>query len=173
MQWVNDQKITWRRNLLIMNGSDISPIRVKSFTNYWIYRPWGVALPDLVKIDRVTQWLPVLNDTTNNFVITAVSHCLDKILNNFLSTVDCLEISSHRYLWVKICRRLLSCSMKSLLLHVPTCKMNKLNLLGTCKTYIECIEEANSGGLSTWSSVWEIHLVRQGWTGHTDQIMSW
>jgi hypothetical protein len=97
------------------------------------YQTWSY----LVEIDRVTQWLPVLNDTTNNFVITAVSHCLDKILNNFLSTVDRLEISSHRYLWVKISRRLLSCSMKSLLLHVPTCKI--LNLLDTYNTYIEYI----------------------------------
>jgi hypothetical protein len=31
--------------------------------------------------------------------------------------------------------------MKSLLLHVPTCKMP--NLLDTCKTYIEYIEEAS------------------------------
>jgi hypothetical protein len=37
-------------------------------------------------------------------------------------------------------------------LHVPTCKMHKLNLLGTYKTYIECIEEASSGGLTTRSS---------------------
>jgi hypothetical protein len=62
-------------------------------------------------------------------LIFVVSHCLDKILNNFLSTIGHLEISSHRYLRVKICRRLLSHSMKSLLLHVPTRKMP--NLLDT------------------------------------------
>jgi hypothetical protein len=40
-------------------------------------------------------------------------------------------------------------SSVSVLLHVLTCKIHKLNLLGTCKTYIECIEEASSGGLTT------------------------
>jgi hypothetical protein len=46
----------------------------------------------------------------------------------------------------------LSLSSVSVLLHVPTCKMHKLNLLGTCKIYIECIKEASSGGLTTRSS---------------------
>jgi hypothetical protein len=40
----------------------------------------------------------------------------------------------------------------SVLLHVPTSKMHRLNLLGTCKMYIECIEEASSGGLTMQSS---------------------
>jgi hypothetical protein len=52
-------------------------------------------------------------------------------------------------LWVKICRRVFSLSSVSVLLHVPTCKMHKLNLLGTCKTSIESIEEASSGGFTT------------------------
>jgi hypothetical protein len=54
-----------------------------------------------------------------------------------VTRADCLEISFHRYLWVKICRRLLFRSIKSLLLHVPTHKMS--NLLDTCNTYIEYI----------------------------------
>jgi hypothetical protein len=72
-----------------------------------------------------------------HLLIVVVSHCLDKILNNFLSTACQLEISSLQYLCIKICRRLLSHSMKSLLLHVPTCKMP--NLLDTYNTYIEYI----------------------------------
>jgi hypothetical protein len=79
----------------------------------------------------------MLNGTTNILLISVVSHCLDKILNNFLSTAGHLEISSHQYLWVKICRSLISRSMKSLLLQVPTRKMP--NLLDTYNTYIEYI----------------------------------
>jgi hypothetical protein len=52
-----------------------------------------------------------------------------------------MEISSHRYLQVKICRKFLSGFMKSLLVHVPTHKMP--NLLDIYNTYIEYIEEAS------------------------------
>jgi hypothetical protein len=45
---------------------------------------------------------------------------------------------------MKIYRRVFSLSSVSVLLHVPTCKMHKLNLLGTCKMSIKCIEEASS-----------------------------
>jgi hypothetical protein len=78
----------------------------------------------------------MLNGTTNNS-LCLVFRCLGKICNNFLSSTAGLEISSHRYLWVQICRRLLSRSMKSLLLHVPKCKM--ANLLDTYNMYIEYI----------------------------------
>jgi hypothetical protein len=70
-------------------------------------------------------------------LISIVSHCPSKICNNFLSSTTGLEISSGHYLWVKIYTRILSCSMKSFLLHVPTCKMP--NLLDTNNTYIEYI----------------------------------
>jgi hypothetical protein len=36
-----------------------------------------------------------------HLLISMVSHCLDKICNNFLSLTGGLEISPHRYLWVK------------------------------------------------------------------------
>jgi hypothetical protein len=52
-----------------------------------------------------------------------------------------MDISSHHHLWIKICRRLLSLFIKSLLLHVPTRKMP--NLLDTYNTYMEYIEEAS------------------------------
>jgi hypothetical protein len=69
-----------------------------------------------------------------------------------------MEISSHRNLWVKICRRLLSCFMKSLLLHVPTREMP--NLLDTYNTYIGYIEEASFCGLTMRSSALERHPTR-------------
>jgi hypothetical protein len=46
-----------------------------------------------------------------------------------------MDLSSHRHLPVKICRRLISLSMTSLLLHVPTHKIS--NLLDKYNTYIE------------------------------------
>jgi hypothetical protein len=52
-----------------------------------------------------------------------------------------MDISSRRHLHVKMCRRLLSLFMMSLLLHVRTHKMP--NLLDTYNTYIEYIEEAS------------------------------
>jgi hypothetical protein len=57
-----------------------------------------------------------------------------------------MKLSSRRHLRVKICRRLLSLFVNSLLLHVPTCKMP--NLLDTYNTYIEYIEEASFYGLT-------------------------
>jgi hypothetical protein len=78
----------------------------------------------------------MLNGTTN-ISLSLVSHCLGKIYNNFLSSTAELEISSRRYLQIKICSRLLFSFMKSLLLHVPTRKM--LNLLDTYNTYIKYI----------------------------------
>jgi hypothetical protein len=56
-----------------------------------------------------------------------------------------MYISSRRHLRVKICRRLLSLFIKSLLLYVPTRKIP--NLLDTYNTYIEYIEEASFCGL--------------------------
>jgi hypothetical protein len=96
-------------------------------------------------------------------------HCLGKICNNFLSTS--IEISSHHYLWVKICRRLLSYFMKSLLLHVPICKIP--NLLDTYNTYIEYIEKASFCGLTMWSSALKGHPTHRGSKGHRDRRMKW
>jgi hypothetical protein len=87
-----------------------------------------------------------------------LTHCLGKICNNFLSTH--MEISSHRNLRVKICRRLLSCFMKSLLLHVPTRKMP--NLLDIYNTYIKYIEEASFCGLPMRTSALERHPTCRG-----------
>jgi hypothetical protein len=98
-----------------------------------------------------------------------VSHCLDKIYNNFLLTS--FEIRYHLYLRVKICRRLLSHFMKSLLLHVTTRKM--LNLLDTYNTYIEYIEEASFYGLIMRSNTLERHPTHQGWKGSRDWRMRW
>jgi hypothetical protein len=92
-----------------------------------------------------------------HLLISVVSQCLDKICN-FLSTGT--EISSHCYLRVKICSRLLSHFTKSLLLHVPTQKM--LNLVDTYNTYIEYIEEASFCGLTMRSSALERHSTRRG-----------
>jgi hypothetical protein len=78
-------------------------------------------------------------------------HCPHKILDNCLSI--CNYLSSHHQLWDKICQRLLSLSMMSSFLHVPTRKMqqneNKLNLLNICKVYIEYIEMASFNRLTT------------------------
>jgi hypothetical protein len=38
------------------------------------YQIWSY----MVEIDRSTQWLPVLNGTKKNLIISAVTHCLDK-----------------------------------------------------------------------------------------------
>jgi hypothetical protein len=71
-----------------------------------------------------------------------------------------MEISSHHYLWVKICKRLLSHFMKSLLLHVPTHEMP--NLLDTYNTYIEYIEEASFYGRTMRSRALERHPMHRG-----------
>jgi hypothetical protein len=71
-----------------------------------------------------------------------------------------MDISSRRHLQVKICRRLLSLFMKSLLLHVPTRKMP--NLLDTYNTYIEYIEESSFCGLTMRSCALERYPMRQG-----------
>jgi hypothetical protein len=54
---------------------------------------------------------------------------------------DLDDMSPRLHLRFKICRRLLSLSIKSLLLHVPTRKVP--NLLDTYNTSIEYIEEAS------------------------------
>jgi hypothetical protein len=54
----------------------------------------------------------------------------------------------------------LSLFIKSLLLHVPTCKMP--NLLDTYNTYIEYIEEAIFCRLTIRSSALERYTTRQG-----------
>jgi hypothetical protein len=89
----------------------------------------------------------------SHLLIFVVSHCLGKICQNFFSTH--MEISSRRHLQVKISRRLISHFMKSLLLHVPTCKMP--NLLDTYNMYIEYIEEASFCGLTMRNSAIERH----------------
>jgi hypothetical protein len=78
-------------------------------------------------------------------------------MNNFLSTG--IEISSRRYLQVKICRRLLFCFINSLLLHVPTRKMS--NLLDTYNMSIEYVEEASFCGLSMRSNALERHPMHR------------
>jgi hypothetical protein len=57
-------------------------------------------------------------------------------------------------------RRLLSHFMKSMLMHVPTCKMP--NLLDTYNIYIEYIEEASFYGRTMRSSALERHSTCQG-----------
>jgi hypothetical protein len=61
-----------------------------------------------------------------------------------------MDLSSHCHLWVKICRRLLSLFIMSLLLHVATHKMP--NLLDTYNTYIK---QASFYGITMRSSVLE------------------
>jgi hypothetical protein len=78
-------------------------------------------------------------------------------------------MSSRRHLRVKICNRLLSLFIKSLLLHVPTHKM--LNLLDTKNTYIEYIEGASFCELTMRSYALERYPMRRGSKGHRDQRM--
>jgi hypothetical protein len=77
-----------------------------------------------------------------------VTHCMNQILHNAVSTYQYLN--SRHHLRVKICWRLVSLFMASLLLHVPTCKM--INLLDTCTTYIKYIEVASFSRLITRSN---------------------
>jgi hypothetical protein len=70
-----------------------------------------------------------------------------------------MDLSSHRYLRVKVCR-LLALFIKSKLLHVPTSKMP--NLLDTYNTYIEYIKEASFCRLTMRSSALDRYLTRRG-----------
>jgi hypothetical protein len=54
-------KIKWRRNLLVKNGHDISPIMGKSVASYWICRSWEVTVPDLIVISRNWKGYPMVN----------------------------------------------------------------------------------------------------------------
>jgi hypothetical protein len=123
------------------------------------YHTWSY----LVEIDMVThvEWY------NQHLLIFMVWHCLNKICNNFYSIY--METSSHHHLQVKICRRLLSLFMMSLLLHVPTHKMP--NLLDTYNTYIKYIEEASFCGLTMRSSALERYPMHQDCKGRRDQRM--